>query len=213
VNGTHTGGGDYTVAALATLGGTGSTTSALNVSGVLSPGASIASFASGTLTMNNGSTFEYEVNSSVLPSVGADLQIVTGDLNLFSVVNLTITDLAGSPTAFANGTTFSLVNYSGTWNSGLFSFGGNAIANHDTFVAGLNTWRLDYDSTSGGSNFSGEYIAGKFVNIVAVAEPASLALLIPAAAIGAWVVRRRRGDSPQEGAADGQEDFLTVGEG
>lgn len=53
VNGTHTGGGAYTVAAGATLGGTGTTSGALTVSGVVNPGATGA----GTLTVNGNATF------------------------------------------------------------------------------------------------------------------------------------------------------------
>jgi hypothetical protein len=160
----------------------------MNVSGVLSPGASIETFGSGALSMLNGSTFRYEVDSSFANSVGADLQKVTGDLNLTGIVNLTLTDLAALDTAFSDGTTFSLINYTGAWNNGLLTFGGNEIANGSNFTAGLNTWRLDYDETSGGLNFDTEYVTGNFVNITAVPEP-SAALL---GAIGLLALLRRR---------------------
>ncbi len=140
VNGTHTGGTAYTVAAADTLQGTGSTESVLNISGTLSPGAFVESFASGTVNLFNDSIFEYEVDSSVATGVGADLQVITGDLNLTGTVTLTLGDLASLPTAFALGTTFSLINYSGDWNGGLFTFGGDEIVNGGTFTAGLNTW-------------------------------------------------------------------------
>jgi autotransporter-associated beta strand protein len=190
VNSTHTGGGLYTVGANGTLQGTGSTASAVNVSGVLSPGASIATFASGTLDMLDASTFEYEVDSSVATASGADLMIVSGDLNLTGTVNLTLTDLASLATAFAPDTTFSLINYSGTWNGGLFTFGGDEIGNGESFTAGLNIWRLDYNAAEGGSNFSGEYLGGsdRFVNITVIPEPSTVLLGV----LGAVALLRRR---------------------
>jgi autotransporter-associated beta strand protein len=188
INGTHTGGGGYTVGVNGTLQGTGSTNSALNVSGKLSPGASVQSFSSGALNMLTGSTFEYELNSSVGTSAGADLQVVSGNLNLSGTVSLTLANLAAIPTAFANGTTFSLINYSGAWNDGLFTIGGNAVADGGTFSAGLNVWEIDYDAASGGLNFAGEHIAGGFVNITAVPEPHAVIL----GSIGAFALLRRR---------------------
>lgn len=188
INGSHTGGGTYTVGAAGTLQGTGSTGSQLDVSGTLSPGASVQSFASGTLNMLNGSTFEYEVDSSVGAATGADLQSVAGDLNLTGTVTLTFGNLAALPTAFSLGSTFSLINYSGQWNSGLFTFG-STIADGGTFIAGLNTWKIDYDATSGGLNFNADFLPGsKFVNITAVPEPRAAFL----GAVGMIMLLRRR---------------------
>jgi len=188
INGSHTGGGTYTVAAAGTLQGTGSTASQLDVSGKLSPGASVQSFASGTLNMLTGSTFEYELNSSVATSAGADLQVVSGDLNLTGTVTLTFGDLAAIPTAFAQGTTFSLINYNGAWNNGLFTFGG-AIADGGTFTAGLNTWQIDYNASSGGLNFNGDFLpSSSFVNITAVPEPRAALL----GGLGLLALLRRR---------------------
>ena len=178
------------------LGGTGSFTGALSVNagGTLSPGASIETLGSGTLTMNTVSTFEYEVDSGVALSVGADLQKVAGDLNLSGTVTLTLADLDLTPTAFTQGTVFSLVNYTGIWNTGLFTFGGNAIVNGTTFTAGLNIWRLDYNAADGGSNFSTEYFGGSdsFVNITAVPEPGTTVLFGLGSAFMLWNLRRRR---------------------
>lgn len=188
INGSHSGAGVVTVNAGGTLGGTGSVASAVNVTGILAPGASIESFATGTLTFNTGSTFSYEINSSVSPATSGDLQIVNGNLLLNGLVNLTLTDLATNDTAFANGTVLSLINYSGTWNNGVFTFGGNDLANGEEFSDGLNTWRIDYNSATGGSNFSGEYITGSFVNLTAVPEP-SIAFL---GMLGALSLLRRR---------------------
>ncbi len=191
VNGSNTGEGGYSVGASGTLGGTGSLGSgAVDVSGVLSPGASVQTLSGGTVNFLTGSTFAYEIDSSVGTSSGADLQIISGDLTLTGTVTLTMDDLALSDTAYTAGTTFSLFNYSGTWNSGIFTFGGNAIADDTTFTAGLNTWQIDYNAEDGGENFTGEYLGGSdsFVNITAVPEPASAVL----GGLGLLALLRRR---------------------
>jgi len=176
------------------LGGTGSFsgTVTVNSGGTLSPGASIETLGSGALSMNNGSTFEYQVNSAVALSVGADLQKVTGALSLSGTVALTLSDIAGSPTAFALGTTFSLINYSGAWNGGLFTIGGNAVADDGTFTMGLNTWQLDYNAVTGGSNFAGEYAGGNFVNITAVTVPEPGTFVLSVVGLGFIAFRTRR---------------------
>lgn len=191
--GSGLGAGNVDVGTTGKLGGTGAFTAAVNINsgGTLSPGASIETLGSGALTFNNSSAFEYEVNSSVATSVGADLQKVTGNLDLNGTVTLTLTDLAVPPVAFADTTKFTLINYSGAWNDGLFTYAGNAVANGATFTAGLNTWQLDYNAVTGGLNFSGEYYAGgRFVNITAVPEPTTWALL--AASLAVVIVFRRR---------------------
>ncbi len=177
------------------LGGTGSFTGAVivNAGGTLAPGASIQSLGSGTATLNNGSTFAYEVDSDATLSVGADLLKTAGNLNLNGTVTLTLSDLAASPEAFALNTTFSLINYTGIWNGGLFTVDGNAITDGGTFTMGLNTWQLDYDAVTGGSNFSSEYFgSGSFVNITAVPEPGSVALLLSGVGVVVFLRRFRR---------------------
>ncbi len=197
VNAAHTGGAAYTVAASTVLGGTGSTASSLSVSGTLAPGTTttIETFGSGALTMTGDSTFDYDINSSVATSVGADLQLVSGNLTISTAVGddvtLTITDLAGSPTAIPQGTTFTLMNYSGTWNGGLLNVGLSEIPDGGTFIVDLNTWQLDYNATSGGVNFPTQYVNLNYVNITAVPEP-SILFLLAAGGIGGLMYRRRR---------------------
>ncbi len=178
------------VGASGMLSGIGVLAGAVNVTGVLAPGASVATFATGNLSFTTGSTFGYELDSTVGLGSAADLQLVSGTLNLTGVVNLSLADLAsgGTASAFADNTVFTLINYTGAWNSGIFSFGGDALADGDTFTAGLNTWRIDYDAVSGGSNFSDEHVAGNFVNITAIPEP-SAALL---GGLGLLALLRRR---------------------
>lgn len=191
--GSGAGSGNVHVNTGGTLGGTGGFTGEVIVQngGTLRPGASIGTLGSGALTMTDGSTFAYEVDSSVATSVGADLLKVSGDLSFTDTVTLTLTDIAGAPAAFSLGTTFSLINYTGTWDGGLLTFGGNAIANGGFFTAGLNTWQLEYDAASGGSNFSGEYAGGSFVNITAVPEPSTLLSLLGGLGFLAGLRRRR----------------------
>jgi autotransporter-associated beta strand protein len=191
-SGSGLGSGDVVVHNSGTLGGTGTIDAdvIVNSGGTLSPGASIESFATGALAMNNGSTFAYEVDSGGALPVGADLQVVSGNLDLSGTVTLTLTDLAGSPSAFALNTTFTLINYSGDWNNGLFTYNSSQIADGGTFTAGLNTWQLDYAESAGGENFTDDYITGSFVNITAVPEPATWILL--AAGLTTLVVFRRR---------------------
>jgi fibronectin-binding autotransporter adhesin len=191
INGSTATGSTVTVAPGAILGGTGTIGGTVNVSGILSPGASIETLGSGTLNFTTGSTFAYEVDSSVALPVGADLQKVTGDLNLTGLVNLTINDIAVTDTAFTLGTIFSLINYTGAWNNGLFTFAGNELSDDEIFSAGLNYWQISYNDATGGSNFSGEYFGGtdSFVNIVAVVPEPRAALL---GGIGLLALLRRR---------------------
>lgn len=196
VNGSLTGLGTVTVAGGATLGGTGSIAGAVSVSGTLAPGASIESLATGTLTLNNGSTFAYEMNSA---GVTADFLKVTGDLVLDNSsggkVYLTLADLALSPVAFAPNTTLSLINYTGAWNGGFFTYGSNELADNEVFTAGANTWQIHYGATSGGLNFVGDQVAGGFVNLTstsltAVPEPGSLLAL--GCLVGSGILLRSR---------------------
>ena len=177
-------GGDATVASGATLGGTGTISGAVNVTGVLSPGASIESLAVGSTSFNTGSTFEWEFNSS---SLTADLLDVTGALNLTGTVGLNLIDLASSSLAITEGTKFSLISYTGSWNSGTFS----GYADDSVFKIGVNDWKINYNDITGGSNFASEQSgANGFVTLTVVPEPSAAALALLAG--GLLATRRRR---------------------
>ena len=194
-SGSGTGSGTVNVASGATLGGIGSVNGAVTVNGgILSPGASIESLTTGALTLNTGSTFEYEMNSKAASLVAADFQKVTGDLSLSGTVNLTLADLAVSPIAFAPNTTLSLINYAGEWNHGYFTYGMNQLTDGEVFTAGLNTWQISYGATTGGLNFATEYTptSGSFVNLTAVPEPGSLFAIGCLIGSGALLRTRRR---------------------
>ena len=188
------------VLAAAELGGSGSIGGPVSVDngGTLAPGNSIESLSTGAATFAAGATFEYEVDSTDPLALGsaADLLVVNGNLNLDpgNGTILTFADLAGSPNAFVSNTTiFALINYSGTWNGGLFTFGSTVLTDGSWFTVGDQEWEINYAATSGGLNFTGDYVSGSFVTVTAVPEPASLGLVATAglAALG-WTMRRRR---------------------
>jgi fibronectin-binding autotransporter adhesin len=186
--------GAITVESGATLGGRGAAGGAVTVlsGGTLSPGASVESLVVGATTLSGTSTFFYELDSSALLSAGADLLVSNGNLTIGSGSILELTDLASSPTAFSQGTKFSLISYgTSSWNSGLFTFGGDVLANGDTFTAGLNQWQIRYDDPTGGSNFTADQLAGNSVTIMAVPEPGTLALLVAGVLAGVVATRRR----------------------
>jgi autotransporter-associated beta strand protein len=171
INGSTAAGSTVGVAAGATLGGTGTIGGAVNVTGVLSPGASIETLGTGTLSFANGSTLVHELDSSVSPTVGSDLVKVTGNLNLAGTVGISLSDLAVTDVAFNINDVFSLINYTGTWNGGLFTLGGNELADDEVFIFGLNNWKISYDDLAGGLNYSGEHASGSsFVNLTVVPD-------------------------------------------
>ena len=189
-DGSGLGAGNAVVNNGAKLGGSGafSGTLTVNSGGTLAPGASIESLASGALAFTTGSTFGYEMDFGVATSVGADLQVVTGNLSLTGTVTLTLANLTAG--TFADNTKFTLINYSGSWNNGLFTYLGNSLADDSTFSFNSQDWRIDYNASSGGNNFSSEQLGANFVTMTAVPEPATWALL--AFSLTTVLVLRRR---------------------
>ena len=190
------------VLAAAELGGSGSIGGPVSVAngGTLSPGNSIQSLSTGAATFAAGATFEYEVDSTnpLSLSTAADLLVVSGNLNLDTGNGtiLTVADLAGSPNPFVNDTTiFALINYSGAWNGGLFTYGGTVLADGSRFAVGSQQWEIDYNltSSSGLDNFTGDYLpASSFVAITAVPEPTTYAMAFAGIAYGGFSMWRRR---------------------
>jgi autotransporter-associated beta strand protein len=186
VNGTHTGLGGYTVGAGGTLGGTGTLASNVTVNGggTLAPGASIESLGLGNLTMLDDATFALEINTDLAT---ADLAQVTVNLTLDTdnSVLLALTDL-GSNTALTAGTTLTFIDYSGTWNGGLFNLGGANILNDDeVFAFGVNSYRISYN---GLFNASSDVV----LEVVAVPEPSAGAMLLFGSTTLFCVIRKRR---------------------
>ena len=178
--------GAATVASGATLGGTGTISGAVNVTGILSPGASIESLAVGDTSFNSGSTFEWEFNSSTL---GADLLDISGNLNLTGTIGLNLIDLSNSSLTITEGTKFTLMSYVGTWNSGIF----DGYSDDSVIKIGVNDWMINYNDITGGSNFlSDQSGANGFVTLTVVPEPSAAALALIAG--GLLATRRRRTD-------------------
>jgi autotransporter-associated beta strand protein len=179
------------VPTFATLQGSGSIGGAVTITsqGILSAGNSIESLAMGSLTLQDGSSFIQEVDSSATVGTQADLVVVNGNLNLFNgAVSLTLTDLAGSWN-WLDGTKLTMINYSGTWNGGLFAMNGDALED-DSFIniANGKGWIINYNDTTGGSNYSSEQTLSKFVTLTAIPEPTVVTL----GGLGALLLLRRR---------------------
>ena len=183
--------GGMTVASGATLTGAGTISGAVSVNGILSPGPAIAQLGSGALTLNNNSTFAYDMDSSVVGNNQGSLQVVNGNLILNGHINLTLSASAFTP----NTTTLSLMQYTGSLlGSGGFFYGATALTDGTTFNDGLNTWRISYAAPTGGLNFANE-LGGKFItlsNLTAVPEPGTLLALGCLLGSGAFLRTRRR---------------------
>jgi hypothetical protein len=181
-----------------TLGGSGSIAGSVTVDngGTLAPGNSIAVFTQGDdATFLSGSTFAYEVDSSAALGTAADLLVVNGDLDIASGSLLTFVDLNNTPQPFVQDTTiFALINYSGNWNGGLFTYGTNELADGERFSVGSQVWEIDYNRTSsaGLDNYTTSYVSGSFVTVTAVPEPSTYVMLAIAGGIAAVAARRRR---------------------
>jgi autotransporter-associated beta strand protein len=172
------------------LGGTGRLGGAITVGtgGTIIPGTSIGTL-SGTqsVSFTDGSSYGYELNSA---SVLADLLNVGTDLNLSGTVTLALSDLSTS-TPITQGTVLSLINYGGSWNGGLLTYSGSALADEDVFTFGVNQFRIDYNSTTSGVNVTSP-VGANYVNLVAVPEPTTSAALLSTLGLTALFLRRRR---------------------
>ena len=179
--GSGTGTGTVTVAASGTLGGTGSIAGSVNVTGVLSPGASIESLVTGNLTMTSGSTLVYEaINSS---STGADLLAVGGLSITGTTLDLTAANLDLG--LWSLGDKLTLISYTGGAISGGFS----GFLDDTTYTFGSNEWLFDYNDAFKGNNFAGDAGGSLFVTMTVVPEPSSAILGILSLA---GLLRRRR---------------------
>jgi autotransporter-associated beta strand protein len=183
VNGAQSGGATYTVDAGATLGGTGSVSAAVNINGTLAPGNSIESLAVGDLTFGSTSTFDYELDTS---SLNGDL-VVAGALNIDNAATLDLTELASG--TVTPGDKLTLINYTGGgWDLGTFA----GYADDSIFTLGSNMWQINYNDTTGGSNFSDDQTGSGFVTLTVVPEPTSAILIIAGAMVLVARVRGRR---------------------
>lgn len=152
LNGTHTGGGLYTVGSGATLGGTGSTTSPVTVNsgGFLSPGASIESLDVGPTTLKG--MLQIEMNDAD-PGV-VDLLHVTGILDISSLTSALDFNITGT----ASHSAYVFATYS--------SLTGTQFASVTDLPSGY-TINYHYNDGNGVNNIA----------LVQVPEPTSMVLL------------------------------------
>lgn len=176
------------------LGGTGTVGDVTVIAGTISPGATATGAGLGTLHTGaldlSGAVYEAAINTNTLAASLAEIQ---GDLTIgFSGALLSITDL-GTDTGEPVGTKFTLMSYTGSWDTGIFSFGSvGFIDNNQRFTFGSNTFQLTYDAV--GTN-PGEHDVVLTV-ISSVPEPASGGLLLGGVALLAGRRRRRRDSHP-----------------
>nr|MCU0750922.1 hypothetical protein [Akkermansiaceae bacterium] len=138
-----------------------------------------------------------EADSSPMLVGSADLLIVQGDLNIHSMVQLAFANVADTPASFSPGTIFSLINYVGTWNGGLFYRGTNALEEGEEFFMGQNYWVINYEEATGGLNFTEDYVSGgRFVTLTATAIPEPSTAIL-AASTTFLLLRRRRAELSQ----------------
>ena len=92
-------------------------------------------------------------------------------------------------------TIFALVNYSGSWNGGLFTYGSSVLADGGQFQVGSQLGEIDYNRTSSADldNFTADYLpSSNFVTVTAVPEPATLVLVCVSAGLAVMNGLRRR---------------------
>jgi autotransporter-associated beta strand protein len=181
--GSGTGSGNITVNG-GTFGGTGKVSGAVTVNGggTLAPGGSIESLAVGGLTFNGDnvstSVFQYELDTAVL---NGDLVVNNGALTIDP--DATIQFVEGPAGTVALNSKLTLINYSGALTGTFLGYADDSI-----FTLGANSWQINYNDTTGGSNFSSEQTHSNFVTLTAVPEPGSLAL----SGLGALALLRRK---------------------
>jgi fibronectin-binding autotransporter adhesin len=181
-----------TVGSGGTLQGSGSIAGAVTVQsgGIIAAGNSIESLATGALTLGGGSTFAYEIDKDAAAGVAGDLTAVTGNLTLdvSNLAILTLTELgtAGSWTA---GDKLTLISYSGTWNGGLFDYGGTLADDSTINFSGMD-WTFNYNDTAAGTNYTGDLTGSSYVTMTAIPEPNVAALLGGLSVLA--LLRRRR---------------------
>lgn len=198
VHGTHAGGGTYTVAPDATLGGTGSITAPVHLYGAMSPGASVDEFTTGAQTWHDGGSFTLEIDGAsgtAGQSPGWDLLTVNGTLDLTGLgpgaFRVDLVSLNGGVAGPLDG--FSAAPYSSYYWDFVHADAISGFAAED--------FDLDLSAFTAHNAIANSFGTGQFAilqdgnNLVitftaAVPEPASMALLL-AGALGLLAWRRR----------------------
>ena len=150
-----------TVAAAATLGGSGSTGD-VRVFGALRPGMpnAIGSLTTKALDLASGSNLLLDVSSTATAPAN-DRVIAHGDITISTSAFLELREI-GPNEMLSVSTKITLIDYSGhNWNGG--TFGG--LPNHASLSLGCNTFVIQYDDISNGSQ------SGNFVTLTAASDP------------------------------------------
>ena len=180
-----------TVGSGGTLQGSGSITGSVTVQsgGTLATGNSIASLATGALSLQAGSTFAYEIDNGAGANVAGDLTAVTGSLtiDLGNTAILTLTELGSG--SWTVGEKLTLISYSGAWNNGLFSYNSSTLADDSTINFSSMEWLFNYNDTVAGTNYTGDLTGTSYVTMTAIPEPNVAALL---GGLGTLLLLRRR---------------------
>jgi len=145
----------------------------VNSGGSLAAGASIGTLNTGSLSFASGGTFALEINTDLGTT---DLLNVTGGLSITGGAVLTLSDLGSN--AVLN-TTLTIIDYTTTWDGGLFTYNGNVLADGATFSYGANSYTIDYDNGSAVT-----------LTVAAIPEPATTALV--GMALGCVFLARRK---------------------
>jgi autotransporter-associated beta strand protein len=173
-----------TVKTTGTLGGSGFAGAvSVESGGTLAPGNSIDQFDTKTLTLASGSIFQVEIDTAA----SYDQVGITGNLNIIGGAKLDLVDL-GSPDLIALYSRLTIMDYSGAWNSGLFTLGTEELSDSETFAWQSKTWRINYDDILGVGETSLSS-GGTAVTLTVVPEPNVAALL---GGLGMLALLRRR---------------------
>jgi hypothetical protein len=88
---------------------------------------------------------------------------------------------------------FAGINDTDGWSGGLFTYDENELTDGERFSVGSQQWQIDYNSPSGGSNYTSDYLpSSSFVTVMAVPEPGTLALLGIGGILARWAARHPR---------------------
>lgn len=175
-----------TVAAGATLGGSGSAAGSVTINGTLAPGNSIESIATGSLTFGSTATYLYEFDTAL---GNGDLTHAAGALNISPGATLALSELATGQLPL--GFKLSLISYEGTWNGGLFNLLGSTLEDDSIVEINQNSWLFNYNDPTAGSNFAADQSSGSaFVTMTVIPEPS--AWLLTLTSLASLTFRRKR---------------------